>query len=328
MQHPYENNYDVLPQLRKLGDRPIFQVTPDLAFFLEEKEKAIESQICFGEHYMRPEIYTDICEFIVDNYPVKLEKPYTFDNLAMQMQEDIAIHRLAKDVDWLAAAFICFPNMWRVEDKIGRDFNEIYAPISKMQLKKPKTREMLEAAIAKGPFERFVWSPVFDRERINYHPRTPKKKFKKEDPCIHCKVERQVIIGFPKHNALLFAIRQFIIPQEKLDLEAMYDAIKDMGIDFEKYYGIFADFFQLKNFLKEEAGIEMGFHVASHHQQHQTGKTEPASQGPPPFKDWDRPAQRHLLQNLPPSANDKNKGPEDLDDYDHDLENLDWSGMA
>lgn len=301
MYHPYKNGYSVLPQLKKIDNSKVFQAAmEDLDFFLDQKETACESQICFAEHEMEQKIYDDVCEFLVEQCPLQLEEPHTFDNIAMQIQDDLAIHRVTEDADWLAAAFICFPSMWRVEDKIGKSFNEIHSPVPKMALK--DSDKMLRACIEKGPFERFVWSPVFNSHRINYHPRIPKDKFDKKAPCIHCKVERQVIVGFPEHNALLFTMRQFIIPEDELDLRAMYEAIDGMGMELEKYNGIFSDFFGIKDYLKEKAGIKIGFHTTSaattkppqqqqqqqrlcHLPQQQAGimGPVPVSQGPPPF---------------------------------------------
>ena len=250
MYHVYKDGYSVLPKLKKLGNDKIFEVTQDYDFFISEKEKAIEEQICFAERDMDQAIYDDVCKFIVDEYPIKLEEPYTFDNIGMQIQDDIVIHRIKDDKDWLAAAFVCFPSVWRVEEKMGKSFKEIHKPVPKMKL--DKSFEMVKMCINKGPFVRFVWSPVFDETRINYHPRIPKESFSRDKPCMHCKVERQVIVGFPKHNALLFTIRQFLIPQEQLDLQAMLKSLTDMCWELEKYNGISKDTYGIKEFLKKE----------------------------------------------------------------------------
>jgi len=235
MYHVYKNGYSVLPQLSRLGEKKIFQITlQDQMQFLEAKREAVKVQTCFCEHEMNEDIYETICRFIVKKYPIRLNEPHTFSSIAMQIQEDIAIMRLDDDREWLAAAHICFPSGWLPEEKIGRSFSEIHAPVPGMNL--AMSRKMVETMIHNGPFERFVWSPVFE-DRINFHPCTPKKKFDPDNPCIFVKIERQLSIGFPEHNASLFVIRQHLI-RDEIDKTALAESILSMTEDQKIYKGI------------------------------------------------------------------------------------------
>lgn len=294
MYHPYKNGYQTFPEMKELGKGKVFQISPkDYEFFLEEKQKACENQLCFVEHNMSQEIYDDVCQFIVETYPAQLEEPFTFDNIALQIQEDLAIHRMDDENDWLAAAFVCFPTKWRPEDKIGLSFRSMHDPV--LPITYEKSRSLIEEIIDDGPFVRYFWTPVFDLDQINYHPSIPSKKFIRNDPCIHCKVERQVLVGFPKHRAFLIVMRQWIVPQEELDLTAMYDAINDLGTENEKHCGIFTEFYQIKEYLKKEANIPVGLCTSTKPNTNQSQLALPA----PPKKDYS-----------------KNKADIDPDEYD------------
>ena len=235
MYHAYKKGYSVLPQLSRLGKGKIFQVTlKDQMQFLEAKREAVEFQSPFQEHEMNEDIYETICSFIVKNYPFRLDEPHTFSSIAMQIQEDIAIMRVKDEREWLAATHICFPSSWLPEDKIGRSFAEIHAPVPRINLS--RGRKMVGAIINRGPFERFVWSPVFE-DRINFHPRTPKKKFDPQNPTVFVKVERQLTVGFPEHNAFLFVMRQHLI-RDEIDNHALAESLKSMTEEQRIYKGI------------------------------------------------------------------------------------------
>jgi hypothetical protein len=242
----YKKGYSVLPQLSRITVDKVFEVTlKDQMQFLEAKREAVKLQTAFAEHDMDDDIYETICRFIVEQYPIRLNEPFTFSNIAMQIQEDIAIHRLSDDRDWLAAAHICFPSGWNPMDKIGRPLSEIHAPIPGMNLS--RSRKLVETMVNHGPFERFVWSVVFD-DRINFHPRTPKKKFDPSNPCVFIKVERQLVVGFPEHSASLFVMRQHLI-RDNIDKPELVKSLLSMTEDQRIYKGINDEFDVLISWL-------------------------------------------------------------------------------
>jgi hypothetical protein len=244
----YKKGYSVLPQLSRITVDKVFEVTlKDQMQFLEAKREATKFQTTFAEHEMDDDIYETVCRFIVEQYPIRLNEPFTFSNIAMQIQEDIAIHRLSDDRDWLAATHICFPSGWNPVDKIGRPLSEIHAPIPGMNLS--RSRKLVETMINHGPFERFVWSVVFD-DRSNFHPRTPKKKFDPSNPCVFIKVERQLTVGFPKHNASLFVMRQHLI-HDNIDKPSLVKSLTSMTEDQRIYKGINDEFDDLISWLSK-----------------------------------------------------------------------------
>lgn len=239
MFHPYKSGYSLLPQLKKVSQDNVFLPSSDKSRFLEQKKLSLQTQKCFLEHQMDDSVYDAACQFIVKNYPDKLDEPYNFCNLAIQIQEDLAIHRISDDSDWLAATHICYPSGWSPEEKIGKNFNEIHEPIPGMNLS--NSRKLIEASIYHGPYERFVWGLIYEDE-LNYHPSIQRKQFDPENPFFLLKVERQIMAGLPEQKAMLFVLRQFLIPESEVDKTALHKAITGMTPEQRAYKNIPDDF--------------------------------------------------------------------------------------
>lgn len=235
MFHPYKNGYSLLPQLKKIDKKDIFFHTNNIQRYIDEKKKSINIQKCFLEHDINQEIYNAASQFILDNHYLKLEEPHDFCNLAMQIPEDLAIHRISESTDWLAATHVCIPGAWSPEEKIGLTFDEIHTVIPGMNLK--NSRKIVEAMVYNGPYERFVWGLVYEDE-LNYHPSIKRRSFDINNPFFLLKVERQITVGLPKHNAMLFVLRHFLIPENEIDLPLLYKSLKDMTPEQKKYKGI------------------------------------------------------------------------------------------
>jgi hypothetical protein len=234
MYHPYRDGYSVLPALKKLREPP-FCVDDDLDRYLSEKRQANQTQRVFFEHEMDAEIYDAFASFVEQEGPPHLTPPYTLPSVAMQVQEDIAVHRIKDGHDWLAAAHVCFPSDWRPEEKIGKPLREIHAPVPGMNAN--ASYKLAETMVHHGPFMRFVWS-VIHEDRINFHPDQPRRSFDPANPIVFVKVERQITWGFPAWGAALFLLRQFIIPPPKVDLPALAAACVNMNEAQRRYKGI------------------------------------------------------------------------------------------
>ncbi len=231
---PYRDGYSVLPGLHKLDNLPIFEKDEQYDYFMEEKKKACATQKVFLEHEINPAIYLKICNFIIAQVPW-LKPPFTFESLALQLQEDLVIHRYGHEKDWLAACHICFPSHWLPEEKIGRSLSLIHAPVPGMRLE--NSLKMVQSVIHHGPYYRFVWSPIFEKQ-INFHPSIQRMKFNPEKPVVYVKVERQVMIGFPEEEAFLFVLRQHLIEPQEIDYPALYKACNAMDEAQQKYKGV------------------------------------------------------------------------------------------
>jgi hypothetical protein len=69
-------------------------------------------------------------------------------------------------VPWLA---VCLPSYWAPEDKIGRHFTEIHAPVADNQMLLRATDALLHLISGPDRWERFVWN-VTDEPRLHAHP--------------------------------------------------------------------------------------------------------------------------------------------------------------
>ncbi|MEZ6129813.1 MAG: DUF3445 domain-containing protein [Planctomycetaceae bacterium] len=208
----------------------------DYARFVADKQAALKSQPCFLDAGTDPEIFETISRWIVNQYPVPLQRPHTFANVMMQIQEDIVIHCIDNCEDRVSAAHVCLPSSWDPAAVLGKSFEACHQPVPGMDLS--QSRRMVEAIVYHGPFERFQWG-VFFEDRLNYHPLTaPRRKFDPRNPFVMVKVERQVLYGFPEHNAVAFVLRQHLLPEATLDKHSLAAAIDGMSAAQRSYKGI------------------------------------------------------------------------------------------
>ena len=195
------------------------------------------------------------------------EPPYItlFDALACQVQEDLCVICCRPDgTDWLAAVHLCFPSHWSASDKIGRPFSQVHAPVAGMAGLNRNAKTLVRAMIERNPFVRFSWGLSTDA-RLNHHPEPPPgvdhtgwtgRSFDPANPQLFLRVERQVIWGFPKHQAALFAIRTYFTPCDKLAPDqqlALAAAIKSMTPASLAYKGLAQNRDPILHWLQERA---------------------------------------------------------------------------
>lgn len=226
----YKRPYSLLPNLKKLENEPVF-INSETFNYIEEKKEAIKKNKCFYEHEIDQKTYDVVCDFISSE--TKIQKD-TFEKMALQLQEDIAIHKVTKTKDWLAACHICFPSGWKPEEKIGKSFDEIHEPIPGMNLKNSKS--IARSMVYNGPFVRFVWGLCYAK-KLSTHPSIPYPKFDPKNPKVFIKIERQVTYGFPEVECTLFVIRQEII-EEEIDYKSLYKTCLGMTEDQRRYKSI------------------------------------------------------------------------------------------
>lgn len=231
--HVYRQGYSVLPALQKLNKSPFEKNR----YLIRTRQEASKIQKVFFEHDISQEIYVPICEYISRETN---QKNNSFQNLAYNLAEDVIIHRIQGDKDWLAAGHICLPSQWWPEEKIGKPLAEIHAPVPGM---KNNHFKLVETMINAGPFLRYVWSIIFE-DRINFHPSIPKKEFDFASSAIYIKVEEQMTIGFPEIKAALFVLRQNLILPGEIDYPSLYKTCKNMTPEQKKYKNVTEELIQ------------------------------------------------------------------------------------
>jgi hypothetical protein len=152
---------------------------------------------------------------------------HALDALASQLQEDVAVVQLRNDTtrerrapegreawrDRLVALHLCAPSHWAAEDKIGKDFITVHAPIPHVEKLNAASAQLLEACLFKGPYVRFVWGFGGD-DVLNRHPATPHPHPHGHVPQL--RVERQLLWGLPHVEAIVFLIRTYFIDGEDI----------------------------------------------------------------------------------------------------------------
>lgn len=176
------------------------------------------------------------------NSPLCVPYASTLDALAVQVQEDFAVVcRSPNGANWLSAIHLCYPNHWAAEEKIGKDFATVHAPVANMEKINRRATAMVHTMIVREPMVRFAWGLSTDT-RLNHHPEPPPdvpinqwqgRSFNRECPRLYLRIERQVIWGLPEYEAALFTIRTYFrdcsaIKQDPILRSQLYSAIESM----------------------------------------------------------------------------------------------------
>jgi hypothetical protein len=196
---------------------------------------------------------------------IKTPVVHPLDALSLQVQEDMALVAYDPQTksDHLALLHLCSPSHWAAEDKIGRNFNVIHAPIPGIEKINQISLKLIESMIHKGPFVRFIWSFVTDK-RLNHHPVAPshfdsviwKGRTFNEFNYIpfYLRVERQVTYGFPKVDTGFFTIGvSFLtgleIKENPHYREQLISALNSMTPESRVYKGVSHCYLQLIDWL-------------------------------------------------------------------------------
>jgi hypothetical protein len=186
----------------------------------------------------------------------KIHFENAWDAAGAQVPEDLAIWKLNEDgSEEIEALHLNAPNHWAAQDKIGRSFASVHAPIAHIEKIVPWAVKILNGIIKSGPYVRFAWGVGTD-QRLNHHPTPPPgiaentwsgRRFDLTHPKLYTRVERQVLWGFPELNRALFSIRTYFHDVEDLKfnhksaLEGLKSAIECMTPEALVYKGLVSD---------------------------------------------------------------------------------------
>ena len=88
--------------------------------------------------------------------------------LALAFAEDLAIVDASDGtVPWMA---VCLPSHWAPQDKVGRGFAEVHAPVADADLVRRAAPHLVRLMAGDERWERFVWN-VTSHPRLHAHPR-------------------------------------------------------------------------------------------------------------------------------------------------------------
>lgn len=240
----------MLPRLRKITVEEVFLRDPeDFHLRLAARRAVPSTQPTRFEFELPPALREAVRQFFLDWYPFPLDPTDSFEQLTAHLQEDLILHArrgsTSRDLnhaadtprDWMAHGHICLPSSWNPAHAIGRSLRELHAPIPGMLL--DQSEKLVETMLQHGPFERFIWSVVFD-ERLNFHPTLPQSTFDPSRGNLFLKIERQVTVGFPAAEGALFLLTESLLQPDQIDLPALSRAIQAMSPAQLAYKGLAA----------------------------------------------------------------------------------------
>lgn len=136
--------------------------------------------------------------------------------LSLAFAEDFAVIDGANGrIPWLA---VCLPSHWSPQDKVGRSFAEVHAPVAENAVLVSASRSLTQLVTGPDRWERFVWN-ITSGPRLDAHPlrhvRQPWPVDASADAlAAHAffRTERQTFISLEAHRQAVFMIHVEIQP--------------------------------------------------------------------------------------------------------------------
>lgn len=166
--------------------------------------------------------------------------------ISLAFAEDFAVLDAAgARVPWIAAAL---PSHWAPEDKVGRPFAEVHAPVADNALLVAAADALSRLVSGPDRWERFVWT-VTAQPRLGAHPRlAPPARWTADDPDgvvaeAFWRTERQTFLPVPGARQAVFTILVEVSPlREAIDSPAraqrLHDALASMSPAVLHYRGL------------------------------------------------------------------------------------------
>jgi hypothetical protein len=165
------------------------------------------------------------------------------------VQEDLCILQEVEGELRLTAGALCFPNRWRLSDKLGRPMMAIHEPVPSYaeRLGKPVDR-FIGMLAPERPVWRLNWSLTSDPalfQPIGHGQRDADPGITPENAGarLFLRVERQTLRRLPRTGAVLFTIRTHQRPLETLadrpqELARLAEAVRGLPEDTARYKSV------------------------------------------------------------------------------------------
>jgi hypothetical protein len=142
--------------------------------------------------------------------------------LALAFAEDFAVIDGATGrIPWLA---VCLPSHWAPEDKIGRHFTQVHAPIADNQILLAAGDHLARLVTGTERWERFVWT-ITRHPNLSQHPQRCTTAPWPADASADAlaaraffRTERQTFIPLPDHAQAVFTIH--------VEMQPLADAVQ------------------------------------------------------------------------------------------------------
>jgi dimethylamine monooxygenase subunit A len=123
----------------------------------------------------------------------------------LAFEEDFAVVDAADaGIPWLA---VCLPSFWAPEEKVGRHFAEVHAPVADNNLLIRASEALTRTVTGPARCERFVWT-ITDHPRLHGHPQRIDPRRWADTPVASAwwRTERQTFIPLPALGQAVFTI--------------------------------------------------------------------------------------------------------------------------
>jgi dimethylamine monooxygenase subunit A len=183
--------------------------------------------------------------------------------LCLALAEDFAvIDGNTTCIPWLA---VCLPSHWAPQDKIGRHFAEVHAPVADNQVLLAASDHLARLVSGEDRWERFVWTLSSDL-RLNHHPQLAPcvpwpPGASAADLALHTafRTEHQTFIPMPDRRQAVFtihvesrALTDAVTTVERA--HQLHDALASMSPAVLAYRGLTGVRERLLAWLRERAG--------------------------------------------------------------------------
>ena len=140
-------------------------------------------------------------------------------------------------IPWLA---VCLPSHWAPEDKIGRHFAEVHAPVADNQLLITASDHLARLVTGSDRWVRWVWN-ITNHASLDAHPaRLPAHGWQADADAeqlaamAFLRTERQTFIPLTSHRQAVFTIRVESLPLAEAitdppDAQRLHDALQSMS---------------------------------------------------------------------------------------------------
>ena len=182
--------------------------------------------------------------------------------LALGFAEDLAvIDARSGRVEWLA---VCLPSHWAPEEKVGRHFTEVHAPVADNQLLLAASEHIMRLVTGPERWERFVWT-LMATGQLDQHPlrqaHAPWPSHGRATEwaaAAYFRTERQTFIPLPGRQQAVFTIHVETTALAQVVVAAgaarqLHDALASMSPAVLAYRGLTDAQSPLLTWLSEQA---------------------------------------------------------------------------
>ena len=182
--------------------------------------------------------------------------------IALAFAEDFAIvDANTGGIEWLA---VCLPSRWAPEEKVGRHFTEVHAPVADNQLLIAASTQLMRLVTSADRWERFVWT-ITATGTLDQHPlRHARAPWPAGDDAAALaaasffRTERQTFIPLPERRQAVFTIHVETTPLARVATSVaaarqLHDALASMSPSVLAYRGLVDVRDRLLHWLSEQA---------------------------------------------------------------------------